>query len=202
MPDLTWENSLWEKGLRYIAGIDEVGRGSWAGPLVVAAVILPQDFKIPPGLADSKQTKPMGRKRFARLIQKQAKSFSIVEISVKLINKHGIGKATHIAFRKAIRLLSPKPDFILVDAFYIKRVAKKNQKAIVKGDEKSASIACASILAKVYRDNLMKKLARKYPMYGLGKHKGYGTLRHQQAIKAHGFSKIHRTSYKLDFLIT
>ena len=202
MPDFAIESALWEKGYQYVAGIDEVGRGSWAGPLVVAAVILSKDFKIPPGLDDSKKVKPHTRNKFAKYIKENAKANSVTEISVSVINKLGICRATHMAFRKAIKSLSIRPDFLLVDAFYIKQVNRKNQKAIIHGDQRSASIAAASILAKVYRDNLMKRLSRNYPGYSFGKHKGYGTREHQQAIRAYGFTKIHRTSYKLEFLVS
>lgn len=199
-PTLEEEKKLREDGFSAICGLDEVGRGSWAGPLVVGAVILPEDFVIPPGFGDSKQVKPQARKRFSEYIKNRANSWAISEVPPSLINKVGIGKATHIAFRKALKILPEKPDFILVDAFYIKRVNRKNQKAIVCGDQKCASIAAASIIAKVYRDQLMKRLARKYPEYGFGRHKGYGTKNHQEAIKEFGFSRIHRRSFNLAYL--
>lgn len=199
-PSLSEEKALWKKGYKYIAGIDEVGRGSWAGPLVIGAVILPTNFTIPPGFADSKHVKPLKRKEFAVYICKQVKVFSIVEIPVALINKFGIGQATHIGFRKVIRLLSIKPDFLLIDAFYVKHVNRKNQKAIIHGDEKSASIAAASIIAKVHRDNLMKNLDKEYPPYLFAKHKGYGTTAHQNAIRKHGLCPVHRLSFNLNFL--
>jgi len=199
-PSLDEERALWEKGHKYIAGIDEVGRGSWAGPLVVGAVILPINFIIPPGFADSKHVKPAKRKEFAAYIYERIKAYALAEVPVTVINKLGIGKATHIGFRKAIRLLSTKPDYLLIDAFYIKHLSRKNQLAIVKGDVKSVSIAAASIIAKVERDRLMRQLAKKYPQYRFGKHKGYGTSLHQELIKANGFSKIHRTSFNLKFL--
>lgn len=199
-PTLREEEKLWNEGFLAVCGLDEVGRGSWAGPLVVGAVILPENFEIPPGFGDSKQVKPQSRKKLSEYIKNQAESWVISEVPVSQINKVGIGKATHIAFRKAIKSLSKKPDFILVDAFYVKHVSRKNQKAIINGDEKCASIAAASIIAKVYRDNLMKKLSRTYPQYGFGKHKGYGTKNHQEAIKKFGFSRIHRQSFDLSFL--
>jgi len=199
-PTLDEEKKLWRRGFSNIVGVDEVGRGSWAGPLVVGACILPKKFQIPDGFGDSKQVKPMARRRLAQVIRDQAKAWSIAEISVSKINKLGLAKVTHMAFRKALASLEPRADFVLVDAFYIRHVSRKNQKPIVGGDQKSASIAAASIIAKVYRDNLMKKLGRKYPQYGFGKHKGYGTERHQQAIKEHGLSRIHRKSFNFSFL--
>ncbi|KKS02944.1 MAG: Ribonuclease HII [Candidatus Curtissbacteria bacterium GW2011_GWA2_41_24] len=165
-PSLDVEKSLWKRGYKHIAGIDEVGRGSWAGSVVAAAVILPHDFKIPENFGDS----------------------------------IGIGWATQMAFRKSLKGLHKKADFVIVDAFHIKHVNRKNQKAIKKGDQKCATVAAASIIAKVYRDSLMKKLSKKYPLYGFGKHKGYGTRNHQEAIKKFGFCQIHRTSYNLNYL--
>lgn len=199
-PDLSFEKSLWQKGFNYIAGIDEVGRGSWAGPVVAAGVILPKNFTIPQIFGDSKQLKPLLRQKLSKFIEETAVAYFISEVSVGKINKIGVGKASQIAFRKVAKFLTPKPQFILMDAFYIKHLNRKNQLAIKGGDQLSASIASASIIAKVYRDNLMKKLSKAYPQYGFGKHKGYGTKNHQLAIKTHGFSKIHRTSYNLGFL--
>ena len=197
-PTLDLENSLWLKGYNSIVGIDEVGRGSWAGPLVVAGVILPKDFKIPDGLADSKLVKPQTRVKLSKVINHSALRISIVQIQPKDIDKVGVGRATHIAFRKVATAL--KPDFCLIDAFYIKHLARKRQQAVKDGDKICASIAAASIVAKVYRDKLMKSISPKYPQYGFGKHKGYGTKMHQEAIRRYGFTKIHRMSYNLDFL--
>ena len=199
-PSLDVEKSPWKKGYKYIAGIDEVGRGSWAGPVVAAAVILPHDFKIPENFGDSKQLKPRQRKKMTKVIKKTAVSWAIAEVPVLTINRLRIGKAVQIAFRKSLKDLHEKADFVIVDAFNIKHVDRKNQKAIKKGDQKCATIAAASIIAKVYRDDLMKKLSKKYPLYGFGKHKGYGTRNHQEAIKKFGFCQIHRTSYSLNYL--
>ncbi len=200
-PDLSFETNLWRKGIRFIAGIDEVGRGAWAGPLVVAAVILPQNFQIPAELADSKLLKHSQRTKLAEIILNEAISTSIVEISPSIINKIRMAKAIHVAFRKAVKKLEIKPEFCLIDAFYIRRFNKQRQMAVVSGDKICASIAAASIIAKVYRDNLMRKLHFSYPAYGFGKHKGYGTKFHQAAIKKFGFTKIHRTSYNLGYLV-
>lgn len=197
-PTLNLENSLWQKGYNYIVGIDEVGRGSWAGPLVVAGVILPKDFQIPEGLADSKLVKPNLRVKLSKLINQSAVRISIAQIEPKDIDKVGVGRATHIAFRKVAASL--KPDFCLIDAFYIKHFARKRQQAVKNGDQICASISAASIVAKVYRDKLMRAISPKYPAYGFAKHKGYGTKMHQEAIKKYGFTKIHRRSYNLDFL--
>lgn len=196
-PTLNIEQKLWKSGYNYIAGIDEVGRGSFAGPVVVGAVIFPKNCQIPDGIADSKLLKPRLREQLAKQIRKCAISWSTAEISVSTINKVGIGKATQIAFRKAIKSLKVEPDFILVDAFYVKHLKRKKQRPVKNGDKICASISAASIIAKVYRDKLMKKLHRKYPKYGFGKHKGYGTKLHQKMIKQYGLTKVHRKSFDL-----
>lgn len=200
LPTLDIEYSLWQKGYKYIVGIDEVGRGSWAGPLVAAGVILPPDAKIPDGLADSKLVKHRKRNELAQIIKRLALGYYIAEVSVSQIDKIGVGAATFVAFRKIVKHISPSADFCLIDAFHIKYLNRKKQMAVKSGDKISASIAAASIIAKVYRDNLMKRLHFKFPQYGFGKHKGYGTSIHQAAIAKFGLSKIHRTSYNLNFL--
>ena len=196
--NLDIEQSLWEKGYLYICGLDEVGRGSFAGPVVAGAVIFPKNVNLPEGLADSKLLKPRQREKLAPLIKNQSLAWAVAEISVSASNKSGIGKAPPLAFRKSIKLLSKTPDFILVDAFYIKHLNRKRQRAVKEGDTICASISAASIIAKVYRDKLMKKLHRKYPKYGFSKHKGYGTKKHCDAIKKYGLSCIHRKSFNLE----
>ncbi|MBI4040228.1 ribonuclease HII, partial [Candidatus Daviesbacteria bacterium] len=191
-PTLELEQKLWEQGYNYVCGTDEVGRGCFAGPVVVGAVILPKSFNLPPGLADSKLVKPKLREKLSKIIKQEALAWSVAEVSVSVINKVGIGQATQVAFRKAVRSLSPRADFVLIDAFNIKHLNRKNQKPVKAGDKICASISAASIVAKVYRDKLMKKLHHKYPKYGFAKHKGYGTKFHQEAIKKHGLSRIHR----------
>ncbi len=198
VPTLQLEKKLWKSGYHYIAGLDEVGRGSFAGPVVVGAVIFSSSVELPDGLADSKLLKPRQRENLEPRIKKQALAWSVAGVSVANINKVGIGKATQMAFRKAIKLLDKSPDFILVDAFYIKHLNRKRQKPIKDGDKICASISAASIIAKVYRDKLMKKLAKKYPQYGFAKHKGYGTKLHQEAIRKYGLSRIHRKSFNLE----
>ncbi len=196
-PTLRLEKSLWKKGFHYIAGLDEVGRGSFAGPVVTGAVIFPKNFQVIDGLADSKLLKPRHRERLTTIIKEQALAWSVVEISVTIINKIGIGKATQMAFRKSLKHLLKAPDFILIDAFSIKHLNRKRQMPVKDGDKICASIAAASIIAKVHRDRLMKKLHKKYPEYGFAKHKGYGTKLHQEAIKKYGLSRIHRKSFDL-----
>ena len=190
------ETFFWNRGEKLIAGIDEVGRGSWAGPVVAAAVIFPPFFKISYNLYDSKLISPRERERLSLIILEGAKvGFGVVGVSV--INKIGIGKSTNIAFRKAVRSLNENCDRLLIDAFYINGLSKKNQIALKSGDKFCASIAAASIVAKVYRDALMRKLSKKYPEYGFARHKGYGTRKHQTALREYRLSKVHRTSFNL-----
>ena len=196
-PTLRLEQKLWKLGYFYIAGLDEVGRGSFAGPVVVGAVVFPQDIVLPDGIADSKLLKPKLREKLESRIKNQALAWSLAEVSVAIINKVGIGKATQMAFRKALRQCSVQADYILVDAFYIKHLNRKRQKAVADGDKICASIAAASIIAKVHRDRLMKKLHRKYPKYGLARNKGYGTKAHQEAIRKYGLTRVHRKSFNL-----
>ena len=196
-PTLKIEKKLWNSGYSLVCGIDEVGRGCFAGPVCVGAVIFPKDFILIEGLADSKLVKPRQRERLAKQIKECAISWSVAEIGVSTINKLGIGKATQMAFRKAVRGLDKKADFVLIDAFYIKHLNRKRQKAVKDGDTICASISAASIIAKVHRDKIMKKIAQKYPQYGFAKHKGYGTKSHQANIKKYGLSRIHRKSFNL-----
>lgn len=209
MPNFRYENELLRKGYKHIAGVDEVGRGCFAGPLVAAAVAfapgsnyqfpITSKFSKDIVINDSKQLTPRARERAAEWIKKNAIGWGIGEVSVAKINRLGIKKASEIAFRKAIATCG-NIDYLLVDAFYIpyvKGLRRKNQLAITKGDTKSISIAAASIIAKVYRDNLMSKLARnrKYKKYGWGRNKGYGTKEHQNAIQKYGTTRLHRKQF-------
>lgn len=207
-PSLKKEKKLWEKGYTLVIGADEVGRGAFAGPLVTAAVAFSPFCKLPAKLAqdinDSKKLSPKKREYLSPLIQSHAKIFVVKQVSVTVINRVGIGKATEMAFRKTIQSLllnvldSHEKPFLLIDGFYvryIKHIGLKHQKAIIKGDQISLSIAAASILAKVYRDKLMRNFGNIYPQYGFAQHKGYGTKYHQQAMKRYGLTLLHRTSF-------
>lgn len=196
-PTLDEERLLWNKGLKYIAGVDEVGRGCFAGPVVAAAVILPQNFDSTDEINDSKLLSAEKRKKLSKIILKNAVGFSISEISVEIINEVGIGKASQKAFYEAVKMLTIKPDYILIDAFYINDLSRKNQKPIVHGDGKSLTIAAASIVAKVYRDEIMMNLHKNYPDYDFFQNKGYGTLKHRQALKKNGLCPLHRSSFNL-----
>ena len=204
-PTLKFEKELWKKGYKYVCGIDEVGRGPWAGPVVAAAVIFPADLdpkriillKDYPSLTirDSKQLSPAQRELLDPIIKQNCLAYSICETSVKIINREGIVKASQRAYRKCLKKLNIPADFILMDAFYIKNIPKELQKPIIKGDQKSVSIAAASIIAKVYRDNLMVELHKEFPRYHFDKHKGYGTKLHSEAIKIHGLTPHHRVEF-------
>jgi ribonuclease HII len=196
-PTFEHELLLWEQGLKHIAGVDEVGRGCFAGPVVAAAVILPSNFTATDEINDSKKLSAKKRKELEAIIKKHALSYSIAEVSVEVINKIGVGKATQQAFVNAINGLRTTPDHILIDAFYINAINRSIQKPIVHGDAISISIAAASIIAKVYRDELMEKLHEQYSSYDFFTNKGYGTKKHQEAIRLHGLSDLHRSSFNL-----
>ncbi|MCL5970776.1 MAG: ribonuclease HII [Patescibacteria group bacterium] len=207
-PSFKEEKKIWEKGYKYVIGIDEVGRGAFAGPVVTGAAVFKKDIDSSLiehlGIHDSKLLTPQKRKELDKEIRLHSQYYSISEVGVSGINKVGIGKATEMAFRKVLRETRKKLPggkiFVLVDGFhikYIKGIGLKNQKAIIKGDRKSISIASASIIAKVYRDNLMKTLSKKYPQYHFDKNKGYGTKEHRNFIKKYGLSKVHRGSFNL-----
>lgn len=207
LPDFTQESKLWGKGIKYVIGADEVGRGAFAGPVTVAAVVFKcsNSYLSSIGINDSKLINSKEREKLSEIIKKDCHSFSIATVTLHQINKKGIGKATEMAFRRAIKnvmkQLGGNNFYLLVDGFNIKNVkgiGLRNQKAIIKGDRISISIAAASIIAKVHRDSLLIDLAKNYPQYELEKNKGYGTLRHRNAIKKFGLSKLHRKSFKLD----
>ncbi len=201
-PTFDYENKLWNKGLHHIAGVDEVGRGCFAGPVVAAAVILPEGFCITDKINDSKQLSPKVREELAEIIQKHALAFSIAEVSVSIINTVGIGKAAQQAFLKAVNGLQVSPEHVLIDAFMISDLHKIEQTAIIHGDCISISIAAASIIAKVYRDALMEQLHPKYEVYDFFSNKGYGTKKHRDAIGKYGLCDLHRKSFDLTkFLI-
>lgn len=187
------ENSLWRAGRRQVAGVDEVGVGPLAGPVVSAAVILPPGTHIR-GVADSKLLSPQARARLRIEIQKAAVQVGVGVASVEEIDALNIYHAALLAMRRAVEALGEPPDHLLVDARIIPGVTIP-QTSVTKGDRRSLSIASASIVAKTYRDALMTDLARKYPGYGFAKHKGYPTRDHQEAIQSLGPSPVHRRSF-------
>lgn len=177
----------------FIAGVDEVGRGPLAGPVVAAAVILPSDYEIT-GLNDSKRLSEKRREAMDEIIRREAVSFGIGLISQDRIDEINILQATYEAMRLALEQLSPAPDMILADAVTIPGIETR-QLPIIKGDAKSASIAAASIIAKVYRDHLMIEYDSLYPEYGFARNKGYGTKEHINALKEFGPTPLHRKSF-------
>lgn len=190
-----YERELWDKGFRFIAGVDEAGRGPLAGPVVAAAVILP-DYKIIHQVRDSKQLNPQVREKLFHQIKEEAVCFSTGTVDVSYIDTFNIYQAGLEAMRRALMGLEISPQHILTDAFTVPGI-RIRQTPLVKGDTLSLSVACASILAKVTRDRLMMEYDSKYPQYGFGKHKGYATSAHFQAIKEYGISPVHRRSFNL-----
>jgi len=179
-----------------VAGIDEAGRGAWAGPVVVAAVILPKGHKQVDGIMDSKLMTPAKRAELYDLITDFALDFGVGIIDHEIIDRVGILEATKLGAKEAVAMMKTKSDYLLVDALDLTKHLDSRQEAIIKGDQKIYSISCASVIAKVTRDNLMSALGGEYSKYGFEKHKGYGTKLHQEMLAAHGISNIHRQSYK------
>ncbi|WP_462409948.1 ribonuclease HII [Neobacillus sp. Marseille-QA0830] len=196
-----FERMYRSQGFHMIAGVDEVGRGPLAGPVVTAAVILPEDFYLP-GIDDSKKLTEKKRLEFDAIIREQALAISVALIHAQEIDEINIYEATKKAMKTAIASLDPAPDFLLIDA--MKLETPFPSESIVKGDAKSVSIAAASIVAKVARDDWMKQLAHTYPAYGFDHNAGYGTKEHIEAIHAHGITPYHRKSFApvKDYLVS
>ena len=234
-----YERKLFNDGIKYVAGIDEVGRGPLAGPFVVSAVILDlekifdkdlwdllenkeknQRAEKPKNndvgyiettlkekfnrderllytqIRDSKKVSPKKRNILSDFIKKEAISYSVEVFQPEEVDEMGISELTQVAFFNAVRNLKIKPQFVLTDTFEIRKITKEQQLNIVSGDNKSISIASASIVAKVFRDNIMIDMHKKYPVYGFDHHKGYGTKYHIEALCAHGPCEIHRKSFE------
>lgn len=187
------ERQLRREGFLRIAGIDEAGRGPLAGAVYAAAVILPEDVCII-GLDDSKKLSPKRREALFEEIIEKADAYAIASASESEIDRMNILRATHLAMNRAANALSPAPDYCIIDGNSISGMDFDHE-TIVKGDAKSASIAAASILAKVTRDRYICRLAEKYPEYGFDRHKGYGTKEHTEAILKYGVLPIHRKSF-------
>ncbi len=187
------EQSYFEKGIQIICGVDEAGRGPLAGPVCAAAVILPPNAEIP-GLNDSKKLSDKRRRELYPVIMEKAVAYGIGYADHKEIDEINILQATFLAMERALAQLSVKPELALIDGNREKDFGIP-VKTVVHGDSLSASIAAASILAKVTRDDLMLKMAEEYPQYGFEIHKGYGTKAHYQALSEHGPCSIHRMSF-------
>ncbi len=196
-PSFAEEKLLLGQGYRLIAGIDEVGRGALAGPVVAAAVVLPSTIKARwrSQVRDSKQLSAGRRELLSRQIQETAISVGIGTVSHEAIDARGIAKATRLAMKMAVDQLSPPPNYLLIDYFLLPEVPLP-QKGVTEGDSRCFSIACASIVAKVARDQMMMELDRIYPGYGLAENKGYGTEAHLACLRRFGPSSIHRWSFQ------
>ena len=196
-PSFAEEKKLEAQGYQLIAGVDEVGRGSLAGPVVAAAVILPSNVNVPwlDQVKDSKLLSPARRELLFHHIHEVAISVGIGVVQHEVIDARGIIKATQLAMKLAIDRLSPPPESLLIDYLRLPQVPLP-QKGITNGDSLCFSIACASIVAKVARDQLMIKLDKIYPGYGLAQHKGYGTEGHLSCLRRLGPSFIHRQSFR------
>ena len=197
IPSFTEERLLEAQGYRYIAGIDEVGRGALAGPVVAAAVILPCHIDAPwlNLVKDSKQLSPARRELLFHHIHKIAVAIGVGLAGHEIIDAQGIIKATQLAMKVAVDQLSPPAETLLIDYMHLPEV-ELPQKGIINGDSRCFSIACASIIAKVTRDHLMMELDRTYPGYVLAHHKGYGTKEHLACLSRLGPSPVHRQSFK------
>ncbi len=189
-----YERMAYAEGAEYVAGVDEAGRGSLAGPVVAGAVILRRNWKHN-GVNDSKQLTPAKRDELFGLIHKQAVSVGVGIIAAMTIDKVNILQATYLAMEQAIHNLEITPQYLLLDAVTLKNISIQ-QRGIIKGDSLSISIAAASIIAKVTRDRLMVEYDIQYPNYGFARHKGYGTKKHRNAIATHGPCPIHRKTFR------
>ena len=195
---LEFEHELYNRGIEYVAGVDEAGRGPLCGPVVAAAVILPKNEKIP-GVNDSKKLSEKKREELFEIIKEKAVAYSVGIVDEKVIDEINILEATRLAMKKAVEGLSVTPEHVLVDAEKHVPISIPYT-PIVKGDAKSESIAAASIIAKVTRDHMIEELDKKYPEYNFAKNKGYGTREHIQAIKEYGLCEIHRKTFCKKFI--
>ena len=194
---LQYEKEFLQKGYALIGGVDEVGRGPLAGPVVCASVIMPLDDIII-GVDDSKKLSKKKREMLYDKILEKAIAYSIQKVEPSVIDEINILNATKLCMKNAIETLSVKPDVVLIDA--VKLDLSVETFSIIKGDLKSYSIGCASIIAKVFRDRLMEEYAKTYPEYGFEKHSGYGTKQHITAIKEIGACPSHRKTFIKNFL--
>ena len=199
-PDLTLEQALWHQGILRVAGLDEAGRGALAGPVYAAVVILPPEgdgtSQALAGVRDSKQLSPRQRERLAPIIQSRALGWSVGWAEAAEVDQLGIALASRLAFCRALEGLRMPAEHILLDYFRLPEV-ELAQTALVKGDQRSLSIACASILAKTARDARMREEEVHFPGYGFAQNKGYGTVKHRAALELLGTCPLHRRSFHL-----
>lgn len=189
---LTYEGELWYKGIKLVAGIDEVGRGCLFGDVVAASVILKPNVRIE-GINDSKKLTPRKREELYDIIYENSIAVGIGIVGVDKIDEINIKQASRLAMKHAVESMSTQPEHLLIDAERIE--FDLPQTAIIKGDSLSQSIAAASIIAKVTRDRMCDKWDEEYPHYGIKQHKGYATKKHREMIKQHGASPLHRKSF-------
>ncbi len=197
-PDLRFESALWAAGHSRVAGLDEAGRGAWAGPVAAGAVILPPCAEIAAhlsGVRDSKQMTPAERAFWAEVIKERALAWGVGFASNQEIDTLGIVPATRLAMARALVDLRIPAEHLLIDALHLPEI-RLPQTALIKGDARSLSIAAASVLAKTARDALMVQMDAVYPAYGFARHKGYGTAIHQAALREAGPCEIHRFSFE------
>ncbi len=198
---LTWtigfdfEEQARSEGFLLVAGVDEVGRGCLAGPVVAAACILDHTKAVPTGLDDSKKLTARQRDEIGAELRENALAFGIGTVEAEEIDRINILEATKVAMSLAIQALTPNADYVLVDALRLKQV-RLPQKSIIKGDSISYSIAAASVIAKTYRDDLMTNYAAEFPQYGFAEHKGYAAATHRAAIREYGPCLLHRRSFR------
>ena len=190
-----FEEQARREGFLFVAGVDEVGRGCIAGPVVAAACILDITKPVPKDLNDSKKLTEKQRDEIAEELRSNAVSFAVGEVDPEVIDRINILEATKFAMVKAIENLKPNADFLLIDALRLKHV-ELPQKAIIKGDSVAYSIAAASVIAKTYRDSLMKTYDAEYPQYGFASHKGYGCKTHYDALREYGPCPLHRKTFR------
>lgn len=192
---LHFEEEAYKTGYKFVAGLDEVGRGCLAGPVVAAAVILNSNSPLPEGLNDSKKLSAKQRNRIAEELKSTAIAYSMGLVEAEEIDRINILQATKRAMILALEKLQPQADFLLIDAIQLKE-STLPQRAIIRGDSTVASIAAASIIAKTFRDALMCEYHETYPQYGFSKHVGYGTKAHFEALREHGACEIHRKTFR------
>lgn len=198
-PDFSIEQTLWKTGLTRLGGIDEAGRGAWAGPVSAGVVILPPELsilKMLHGVRDSKQMTPLQRESWVPIIQQTCLAWGVGFASADEIDAIGILPATRLAVRRALQNLSVSPEHLITDYLKLPEISIP-QTPLVKGDRRSLSVAAASVLAKTSRDAIMRQLENDFPTYGFARHKGYGTRQHQEAIRRHGLSGVHRKSFDI-----
>ena len=193
MDKLSYERDLTEKGYKYICGVDEVGRGPLAGPVVCAAVIMPLN-DIVEGVDDSKKLSEKKREKLFKIITEKAVAYAICRVEPQVIDEINILQATRLCMKNAVESLKTAPDFVLTDGNMTLDISVP-QKSIIKGDYYSYSIGAASIIAKVFRDNLMCEYDKEFPAYAFAKNKGYGTKAHIEGIKSAGLCPVHRRSF-------